>query len=115
MASMNFAWSSAVRAEPGEPLACWLDKHARVQGGGRESPGMRVTFFCFAKRKSPKKRRPQSATPALRYGATCVGAIAGCAVELALRCARRSDNHGESVKAMLIKVHRCRFSNVIRR
>ena len=27
---------------------------------------------------------------------TCVGALAGCAVELALRCARRSDNHGES-------------------
>ena len=39
---------------------------------------------------------PQSATPSLCEGATYVGAVSGCAVELALRCARRSDNHGES-------------------
>ena len=78
MAFMNFAWSSAVRAEPGEPLACWLDKHARVQGGGRESPGMRVTFFCFAKRKSPKKRRPPVCDPcaALR-GKPAAGRLRG--------------------------------------
>jgi len=31
--------------------------------GGRESPGLRVTFFCFAKRKSPKKRRPPVCDP----------------------------------------------------
>ena len=27
-----------------------------------------VTFFCFAKRKSPKKRRPAVWVPSLRYG-----------------------------------------------
>ena len=58
---------------------------------------MRVTFFRLLDKKVTKER----ATPSLRplrgaKGQTCVGAIAGCAVELALRCARRSDNHGES-------------------
>ena len=58
----------------------------------------RGTFFsCVA-----KKRRQKKATPSLRplrdaKGQTCGGAVAGCAVELALRCARRSDIHGESV------------------
>jgi len=49
---------------------------------------MRVTFFCFAKRKSPKKRRPPVCDPcAGATGQTCVGAVARCAVELtALRC-----------------------------
>src|SRR5256885_12595986 len=37
-----------------------------------------------------------SATPSLRYGATCVGPPAGFAVKLTSRCALRSDNHGES-------------------
>jgi len=49
-----------------------------------------------------KKVTKEKATPSLRplrcaTGQTCVGAVAGCAVELALRCAHRSDNHGESV------------------
>ncbi len=58
-----------VRAEPVEALACWFDRHAWVEGGGRESPGVRVTFFCFAKRKSPKKRRPPVCDPfAVRRG-----------------------------------------------
>ena len=35
----------------------------RVECGSRESPGRRVTFFCFAKRKSPKKRRPPVCDP----------------------------------------------------
>ena len=58
----------------------------------------RGTFFsCVA-----KKRRQKKATPSLRplrdaKGQTCARAVAGCAVELALRCARRSDSHGESV------------------
>ena len=49
---------------------------------------MRVTFFCFAKRKSPKKRRPPVCDPfAGATGQTCVVSVAGCAVELtALRC-----------------------------
>ena len=49
----------------------WADigQHACVGGGGRESPGERVTFFCFAKRKSPKKRRPPVCDPfAVRRG-----------------------------------------------
>ena len=37
--------------------------HARFECGSRESPGVRVTFFCFAKRKSPKKRRPPVRDP----------------------------------------------------
>ena len=42
---------------------------AFVECGGRESPGVRVTFFCFAKRKSPKKRRPPVCDPfAVRRG-----------------------------------------------
>jgi|GEM_PF-669294 len=53
----------AVWAEPVEALACWFGKRAGVEGGSRESPGVRVTFFCFAKRKSPKKRRPPVCDP----------------------------------------------------
>ena len=98
MASMNFAWSSAVRAEPGEPLACWLDKHARVQGGGRESPGMRVTFFCFAKRKSPKKRRPPVCDPfAERRGTPAAWRLRGAPQNSLRAGALRSNNCGESV------------------
>ena len=32
--------------------------HAYAKSGGRESPGVRVTFFRVAERKSPKKGRP---------------------------------------------------------
>ena len=58
---------------------------------------MRVTFFRLLDKKVTKERATPSLRP-LRFatGQTCVGAVAGCAVELALRCARRSDNHGES-------------------
>ena len=38
---------------------------ARVSGC---APDCAVTFFCFAKRKSPKKRRAGFVGPALRYG-----------------------------------------------
>ena len=37
--------------------------HAYAKSGGRESPGMRVTFFRVAKRKSPKKGRPYCLRP----------------------------------------------------
>ena len=40
-----------------------MDTACRVECGSRESPGRRVTFFCFAKRKSPKKRRPPVCDP----------------------------------------------------
>ena len=64
------------------------------EGGGRVSPRRaRYLFFASPKKSTQKKGDPQSATPA---GQTCGGALAGRAVELALRCARRSDNHGES-------------------
>ena len=68
----------AVRAELVEALVCWLEKHAWVQGGSRESPGVRVTFFCFAKRKSPKKRRPPVCDPfAVRRGKPASGRLRG--------------------------------------
>jgi len=93
-----WAHTSTVRAELVEALACWLEKHARVQGGSRVvAPAGDLLSFASPKESKQRKGDPQSATPALRYGATCVVAAAGCAVELALRCARRSDNHGESV------------------
>ena len=67
-----------VRAEPVEALACWFDRHAWVEGGGRESPGVRVTFFCFAKRKSPKKRRPPVCDPcAAQRGKPAAGRLRG--------------------------------------
>ncbi len=51
---------------------------AFVEGGGRESPGVRVTFFCFAKRKSPKKRRPPVCDPfAVRRGKPAAGRLRG--------------------------------------
>ena len=37
--------------------------HAYAKSGGRESPGMRVTFFRVAERKSPKKGRPYCLRP----------------------------------------------------
>ena len=68
----------------------------RVEAGSR--PGRRGTCSLLRQRKVAKRQATQlSATPALRYGATCVGEFAGCAVELATRCALHSDNHGESV------------------
>ena len=59
---------------------------------------MRVTFFCFAKRKSPKKRRPPVCDPC----ASLRGRPASCRLRGApwnslCAGARRSDSHGESV------------------
>ena len=71
---------------------------ALVEGGGRESPGVRVTFFCFAKRKSPKKRRPCCLRP-LRFAAGQPGVLVR-GVRRGTHCAPaalRSNNHGESV------------------
>ena len=42
-----------------------------------------VTFFCFAKRKSPKKRRPAVRVPALRFGQPAVLEPSGVSLELA--------------------------------
>ena len=45
--------------------------HAYAKSGGRESPGVRVTFFRVAERKSPKKGRPYCARPFAALRATC--------------------------------------------
>ena len=86
-----------VRAGLVEALVCWFGKHAWVQGGGRESPGRRVTFFRVAERKSPKKGRPPVCDPfAVRRGNLRRG---GCGVRRRTHCAPaalRSDNCGES-------------------
>jgi hypothetical protein len=92
----------AVRAEPVEALACWFGGHAWVQCGSRESPGVRVTFFCFAKRKSPKKRRPPVCDPfAVRRGKPAAGRLRGapwnslCAARAArTTTASQSTKHG---------------------
>ncbi len=51
------------RAQVFEAGACWFERRAWAEGGGRESPGMRVTFFRVAERKSPKKGRPPVCDP----------------------------------------------------
>jgi len=97
MASSGCAFSFAVRAGRVEALACWFDTHAWGEGGGRESPGMRVTFFCFAKRKSPKKRRPPVCDPfAVRRGKPAAVRLRGAPWNSLCAGARRSDSHGES-------------------
>ena len=67
---------------------------------GREPgcrPGGRGTCSLLRQRKVPKRKATHSLRPLrVATGQTCVGVFAGCAVELALRCARRSDSHGES-------------------
>ncbi len=91
-----------VRAELVEAWACGLGKRAWVRGGGRESPGMQVTFFCFAKRKSPKKRRPPVCDPfAVRRGKPAACRLRGapwnslCAVRAARTAtASQSTKHG---------------------
>ncbi len=61
----------------------WLPR-AWVEGGGRESPGVRVTFFRVAERKSPKKGRPRCLRPCASLQATC-GARAWGALRNSLR------------------------------
>ncbi len=83
-------------SKPG--LVRWFGRCACVECGGRESPGVRVTFFCVAKRKSPKKRRPPVCDPhAVRGGKPASGRLRGAPWNSLCAGARRSDNHGESV------------------
>ena len=59
---------------------------------------MRVTFFCFAKRKSPKKRRPPVCDPfAVRRGKPAACRLRGAPQNSLRAGALRSDNCGESV------------------
>ncbi|RKR69937.1 hypothetical protein C8C94_4474 [Acidovorax sp. 94] len=82
-------------------LICYvfgIEWSACAKDGGRESPGMRVTFFRVAERKSPKKGRPYCLRP-LRC-ATGQPGVLGHGVHRRTRCAPlalRSDNCGESV------------------
>ena len=75
---------------------------------------MRTVLSYVASQPSPapkvskRKATLQSATPA---GQTCGGAFAGCVVELALRCARRSDNHGESDDEACARRRACHPAN----
>ena len=99
MASSGCAFSFAVWAERVEALACWFETHAWVESGGRESPGMRVTFFCFAKRKSPKKRRPPVCDPfAVRRGKPAAGRLRGAPWN-SLRCVAASFRHPRRVSS----------------
>ena len=72
-------------------------RHAFVQGGGRVSARRPTHFSLLRQRKVSKRKATHSLRP-LRCAArqTSGGALAGCAVELATRCALRSNNHGES-------------------
>ena len=58
-----------------------------MESGGRESPGVRVTFFRVAERKSPKKGRPYCARPFAARRATC-DARTGGAPQNSLRATR---------------------------
>ena len=99
MASSGCAFSFAVWAERVEALVGWFDRHAWVEGGGRESPGMRVTFFCFAKRKSPKKRRPPVCDPcASLRGKPASGRLRGAPWN-SLRCVAASFRHPRRVSS----------------
>ena len=70
-----------------------------MEGGGRESPGVRVPFFRVAERKEPKKGRPHCLRP-LRFatGQPAVLGFGGVSLELAalgLACAARGACAGE--------------------
>ena len=88
------AWAPPpVRAKRVEAWARGLIWRRAWFGGGSRVVAPAGDSLSFA---SPKEK----ATPSLRplrgaKGQTCVVSVTGCAVELALRCARRSDNHGE--------------------
>src|SRR3989338_9181665 len=77
----------SVGAELVEAWACALvGRRACFEGGGRDvAPAGEELSFGSPKESHQRKGDPQSATPSRCEGATCVGAVAGCAVELALR------------------------------
>ena len=64
-----------------------IKERAFAKDGGRESPGVRVTFFRVAERKSPKKGRPYCARPFAALRATC-DARTGGAPQNSLRATR---------------------------
>jgi hypothetical protein len=48
-----------------------------LRGMSGSAPDSAVTFFCFAKRKSPKKRRAECVAPSLRYGYAALLGLGG--------------------------------------
>ncbi len=89
----------SVLKEPVEALACWFGRRAGVEDGGRVvAPAGDSLSFASPKESKQRKGAPQSATPALRYGANL--RRGGCGVRRRTHCALsalRSDNCGESV------------------
>ena len=68
-----------------------------AEAGSR--PGVRVTFFCFAKRKSPKKRRPPVCDPcASLRGKPTSGRLRGAPWN-SLRCVAASFRHPRRVSS----------------
>ena len=84
------AWARSL-ARSSVPRAC-------AEGGSRDvAPAGDSLFFASPKKSKQKKGDPQSATPALRYGANL--RRGGCGVRRRTHCALsalRSDNRGES-------------------
>jgi len=111
-----------IRSRRGEVLGQWLalagiqvlrccipTLFGTLPGGCFSRPGFGPAadlLSCRATRKEAKKRAQMPASPSLRYGATCVVAVAGFAVKLTSRCALRSDNHGESVDEAVLSFGR---------
>ena len=76
---------------------CWITRTAWLTNKPGLAPAGEALFFASPKKSTQKKGDPQSATPALRYGANL--RRCGCGVRRGTRFAaaqRRSDSHGES-------------------
>ena len=81
--------SQTVRAELVEALACWFEKHARVEGGSRVvAPAGDSLSFASPKESKQRKGDPQSATPSLCEGANL--RRGGCGVRRGTRFALRA-------------------------
>ena len=87
-------WFVVSRLGLGGPMG----PYAFAEGGSRVfAPAGEALFFASPKKSTQKKGDPQSATPALRYGANL--RRCACGVRRGTRFAaaqRRSDSHGES-------------------
>jgi len=89
MAFVDCALSSTVRAEPVDAWACWFEKHAGVEGGGRVvAPAGDSLSFASPKESKPRKGDPQSATPSHCEGANL--RRGGCGVRRGTRFALRA-------------------------
>ncbi|RLJ39317.1 hypothetical protein C8C98_3058 [Acidovorax sp. 106] len=81
--------SQPVRAELVEAWACSLiELYACAKGGCRDVRPAAHLLFLLRQEKKAKEGDPKSATPSHSEGATCVGAVAGCAAELTARLRR---------------------------